>query len=224
MAYGKEYIPDNDAKFDAWVKNFLRYILGKMSGSTPAWTHIPQAVIDLLNDLYAVWYLAYGKTVVPHLPPETEAKNDAKKALKKAVRACVNQYLRFAPVTDEDRTAMGIPNHDSTRTPIGTPETVPVYNVVIKGIRKITITFHDEDTESHAIPYGMNGAIVSWKVSDAPVTDPKLFDRTELATKSPAVIHFEEADRGKTASIALQWQNEKGDRGDFSEVEKAIVP
>jgi hypothetical protein len=224
MAHSKDYIPNNDAKFNEWLKFLSQYVGSKTSGSAPAWTHIPKAVLDLLIDIYSAWYTAYGPTIGPHTPVQTEAKNDAKKAAKKMVRPFINQYLRFLPVTDEDRTAMGIPNHDTTRTPIGRPKTIPVFNIVIKGIRKVTIPFHDEGTTSRAIPYGMNGAIVSWKVSDTPVTDPKLLEHTELATKSPAVLHFEEADRGKTVSIALQWQNETGVRGDFSEIENAIVP
>jgi hypothetical protein len=47
-------------------------------------------------------------------PVDTEAKNDA----KEEIRPFVNQYLRFPPVTDEDRTAMNIPNHDTKPTPV----------------------------------------------------------------------------------------------------------
>jgi hypothetical protein len=39
----------------------------------------------------------------PYTQVDREAKNDAKRASKKAIRAFVNQYLRFPPVTDEDR-------------------------------------------------------------------------------------------------------------------------
>jgi hypothetical protein len=119
---------------------------------------------------------------------------------------------------------MGIPNKDTTRSPIGKPPTTPVFTIIINGIRRVIIAFHDEGTTSRAIPYGMNGAVISWKVSDTPITDPKLLDHTELATKSPHTRHFGEEDRGKTVYIAMQWQNESGVRGDYGEVLSAIIP
>jgi hypothetical protein len=196
----------------------------KISGTPPAWAHIPPEAFTRLQDAYAAWSAAYETFIGPHTKVDTEAKNDAKKAAKAAIRPFVNQYLRFPPVTDEDRTAMGIPNRDNIRTPIGIPKTIPVFTIIIKGIRQVTIPFHNEGTTSRAIPYGMNGAVVSWKVSDTLITKPKLLDHTELATKSPCILHFDEEDRGKIVSIALQWQNEGGVRGDYSTVESAIIP
>jgi hypothetical protein len=219
-----DYIPNNDAKFDVWFKFLIQYILPKISGIPPVWPHIPQAAFTTLQDAYAAWSAAYETFIGPHTKVDTEAKNDAKKAAKGVIRPFVNQYLRFPPVTDEDRTAMGIPNHDNTRTPIGKPKTVPVFTIIIKGIRRVTIPFNDEGTTSRAIPYGMNGAVISWKVSNTPITSPKLLDHTELATKSPFILYFDEEDRGKTVYIALQWQNEGGVRGDYSEIECAIIP
>jgi hypothetical protein len=221
---GKDYIPQNSAKFDAWFNFFNRYVAQKTGGAAPAWTHIPQEARTRMRDAYDAWRAAYEVTIGPHTKVDTAAKNDATKAAVKVIRPFVNQYLRFPPVTDEDRTAVGIPNHDTIRTPIGRPETAPVFSIVIKGIRRVTLPFHDEGSERRAIPYGMSGAVVSWKVSDAPVTNPELLDRAELATRSPHVLHFTEEDRGKTVSIAMRWQTKSGACGDFGEAESAIIP
>jgi hypothetical protein len=194
------------------------------AGAQPAWTHIPQAALDLLFGAFRAWETAYENTVGPHTPVQTEAKYNAKKAAKKTVRPFINQYLRHLPVTDADRTAMGIPNRDTVRTRIGKPKTVPVFGLVIKGIRKVTVPFHDEETDRRGIPYGMGGALVSWKVSDAPIDDPEQLERSALATKSPAVIHFEEADRGKIVSVALRWQNKNSTQGDTSATQSTVVP
>jgi hypothetical protein len=220
----KEYIPNNDAKFEVWFSFLITYVLNKISGTPPAWPHIPSPAFSLLQSAYNAWYAVYEVTLGPHTPVDTAAKNEGKKAAVKTIRAFVNQYLRFPPVTDDERIAMGVPNRDTTRTPIGRPETVPVFSVVIKGIRRVTIPFHDEDSERRAIPYGLNGAVVFWKIADAPITNPDLLDRTELATRSPHTLHFKEEERGKTVTIALQWQNEAGVRGDYSELESVIVP
>jgi hypothetical protein len=224
MAHTRDYIPSKDADFDKFFKFMNQYVAKKCTGQTPEWNHIPEAARTLMSDGYIAWYTAYTATTGPHTPVDTEAKNDAKKAAVKVIRPFVNQYLRYPPVTDEDRTAMGIPNHDTTRTPIGAPRTKPVFTTEVKTIRSITVPFQEEGVKSRAIPYGYNGAVVSWSVSDTPVTDPKNLTRSELATRGPHVLHFEEEDRGKTVYLALQWQNEKGEKGDFTAIQTAIVP
>jgi hypothetical protein len=221
---GKDYIPSNDAVFDKWFKFMNQYVNEKCTGTPPEWGHIPAAARTAMQDAYIAWYSAYVNTVGPHTPVDTEAKNDAKKAAKKVIRPFVNQYLRFPPVTDEDRTAMGIPNRDSTRSPVGVPKTRPVFNIEVKAIRSLTIPFHDEGTESRAIPYGFDGAVIFWDVLDAPPSNPKKFSSSELATRSPHTITFEEEERGKTVYIALRWQNEKGQKGPFTAIQSAIIP
>jgi hypothetical protein len=79
----------------------------KCSGSAPAWTHIPQIALTILSDAYAAWYTAFSKMHGPHTNVDTEAKDDAKAAAKAIVRSFIKQYLRFPPVTNEDRTAIG---------------------------------------------------------------------------------------------------------------------
>ena len=37
-------------------------------------------------------------------------------------------------------------------------------------------------------------------------------------------IHFDETERGKTVYVALTWQNERGIRGQWSDIKSAIVP
>jgi hypothetical protein len=87
--------------------------------------------------------------------------------------------------------------------------------------------FHDEETpDSNARPYGMNGAVISFAISHDGhvITDHKQLIHTELATRTPHFLHFEEADRGKTVYIAMQWQNESGARGEFTEIQSAVIP
>jgi hypothetical protein len=44
---------------------------------------------------------------------------------KQVIRPFVNQYLRFPPVTNEDRTAISIPNRDPEPSPVPRPEDIP---------------------------------------------------------------------------------------------------
>jgi hypothetical protein len=45
-----------------------------------------------------------------------------------------------------------------------------------------------------------------------------------MASRSPHILEFDESDRGKTVYIALQWQNERGLTGPWSEMQTAVVP
>ncbi|MDR0629442.1 MAG: hypothetical protein LBG24_07400 [Treponema sp.] len=46
---------------------------------------------------------------------DTEAKNNAKKAAGKFIRPFVAQFLKFDPITNEDRRAMNLHNRDTTK-------------------------------------------------------------------------------------------------------------
>ncbi|MDR1374998.1 MAG: hypothetical protein LBJ24_08510 [Treponema sp.] len=217
-----DYVPSSDAAFNEWFVFLVQYVNTQCIEGT--WTHIPAAARTALNGARNNWAAAWANVQGPHSPVDTRAKNDAKRAAKTLVRRFVNQYLRYEPVTDQDRLAMGVPVRDTTRTPIGKPGTKPVFTTEVRGIRRITLPFADEGVKSHAIPYGFNGAVVSWEVSDTPVTDPKKLTHAELATRSPHTLTFEEADRGRTVYIAMQWENKSGKKGDFTAVQSAIVP
>jgi hypothetical protein len=118
-----DYIPNKDADFDTWFSFMYQYVSQKCAGSPPAWNHIPQAALGTLGDLYAAWKTAYSGVIGPHTKVDTEAKNNTKKAGKGGIRPFVNQYLRFFPVTNEDRIAIGVCNPDRHPTPAKPPET-----------------------------------------------------------------------------------------------------
>jgi hypothetical protein len=67
-------------------------------------------------------------------------------------------------------------------------------------------------------------AVVSFAVLDHIPKDEKELTRTELATRTPHLLRFTEEERGKTVYVAMQWQNESGERGDFTDIQSAIVP
>jgi hypothetical protein len=79
------------------------------------------------------------ETIGPHTLEVTLAKNNKKKAVKALIRPFVNQYLRFPPVTDEDRLAMGIPNHDTKPTPVSAPASQVEADLVFPGIHLVEL-------------------------------------------------------------------------------------
>jgi hypothetical protein len=45
-----------------------------------------------------------------------------------------------------------------------------------------------------------------------------------MASRTPHTLVFTDAQRGKTVSVALCWQNERGIRGEWSEILNTVIP
>jgi hypothetical protein len=224
----KDYLHRTADDYTRFFRNLVQYCNRKCSvvppATAPEWTHISEADLTVLEDAFEAWYAAYLPTLKPHLPPVTLAKNRAKKASDAVIRVFVNRFLKYLPVTDAERLEMELPVRDSHHTPRPKPSTRPVFTVEGKKTRLIEVDFSDEDSESKARPEGYSGAVIYWIVADDPVVDPKKLPNSVLATDTPHILEFEEADRRKVVSVALCWQNTKGWKGSPTEVQTAIIP
>jgi hypothetical protein len=221
-----DYVPNNDAEFDDWFKFMNQYVTLKCTGATPEWTHIPADVRAVQTGAYAGWYTAYGRTKGPHTQVDTAAKNAAKKAAKALIHPFVNQYLRFPPVTDEDRLAMKIPIHDSNPSPIPVPGRGPVFSIVQMGPGTLGIIYRNGETgKKGSKPRGVEGVRIYYGVFGEPVTDQEILPASKWATRCPHIIRFREADRGKRVYIACRWEirRENGE-SPWSEILSEIVP
>jgi hypothetical protein len=152
----------------------------------------------MLTDAYAAWYTVYAKTFGPHTPVDTLAKKEGKKAAEKIIRPFVNQYLRFFPVTDEDRKAMGIPNRDPKPTPINPLETGPLFSISIAGSGTLGIVYWNGETgRKGAKPKGVEGVRIYYGFE--PVTNQTKLPHSEWATRCPHLLRFPEEDRRAAA-------------------------
>ncbi|MHB9294598.1 hypothetical protein PilKf_00322 [Pillotina sp. SPG140] len=225
MARVKDYIPTRYAEFDGWFESFIAYLLEKTGGTTPIWIHIPLALITALQAAYQAWHAAYEKTLGAHTPVETEAKNEEYAKAVALIRPFVAQYLKFDPVTNEDRTAMGLHNRDTNPSPIPPPST----RVVITDIRalggfQVKIWFRDEqNAKSQAVPYGNNGCLLNYMWSTERLNDVSLLNKTVLMTRSPWTLTLPPESQATFLSCTTRWQNEKGELGPWSEVHHVVV-
>jgi short subunit dehydrogenase-like uncharacterized protein len=73
----------------------------------------------------------------------------------------------------------------------------------------------------------MNGVVLSRKTLEdgeaVPETGEQLPD-TELMTSSPHVIDYPPNLAGKRVAYSAAWQNEKGKKGKFSDVQTHVIP
>jgi hypothetical protein len=219
-----DYIPFNDAEFDHWFKFMIRYVNQKCGGAEPVWTHIPQPPRTALSDAYDLWNTAYSVFLGPHTKVDTEAKNDAKDAAKQLIRPFVNQYLRFLPVTDEDRTAMQIPNKDTHPTPVPVPEDVPEVAASTPLPRVLRFRFRRLGAKRWGKPERVHGMELVWLISDTPPKETEDMIHSSFATKNPLEITFKESERGKRLYYAARWETGTVKKGRFTEIFSVIVP
>jgi hypothetical protein len=219
-----DYIPRPDEAFNTFFKNINQYVGLKTTGTNPEWTHIPQAAQTELLSAYTAWYSAFVLTLKPHSSVETKEKNRVRLLSERALRAFVNQYLRFPPVTDMDRDNMGIPNRDLIRTPhIDVKETVE-FELKLRNIREILVDFWVKGESHKAKPDGYDGAVLIWDVLDTPPQRPADLTLHTMASRTPHAIEFDETERGRTVYVAASWQNERGNIGHWSEIQSAKIP
>ncbi|MDR1147371.1 MAG: hypothetical protein LBK66_01955 [Spirochaetaceae bacterium] len=223
MARTQDFIPSRDAEFDGWLANLTSYVNTKTSSG--AWTHIPPDKVTALNGHNTDWHTAYTKILGPHTSVDTEEKNDQRKAAEGFVRPFIQQYLKFDPVTNEDRTAMNLHNRDTTHTPIEKPTTrALITDLKALGGFRVEIRFQDEATpDSHAIPYGCNGCLLNFVWGPEKVTDYAALTQTQLMTRTPFVLDLPPEAEGKFLSCATRWQNERGELGPWGEIQHIVI-
>jgi hypothetical protein len=217
---GKDYIPQSDSRLAIWSENFNEQI----TAGAAAWG-IPYEEVNELRTLVTSFATLQKKADSPARTSVIVAeKNAARKALTAKVRELANFRLKNPIITDTDRIAMGLNVRDTTRTTVPVPTSRPELDIYVVDFRRLKVVFHDMGSKSKAKPSGVNGAVIIYAVLETPPATPDVLNRSVLATRTPHILEFAEEERGKTVYVAICWQNEKGQRGPWSEIESAIVP
>jgi hypothetical protein len=218
-------IPARDGEFDVFFKNIVDYVDEKTSGEPPAWDHIPTTEKQNLHGSYNAWTAAYNPTKVPHTPTQTAEKNRVRKTSEKFLRDFINRFLRYTPVTDEDRDNMGVHNKKTNRSPVPIPTTSPRLIIDTGTRRRVIIHYVDEKSEHRGKPPGVHGIEVRWAALDHFPTNEKELINSSFDTNSPLTLEFGEEDRGKHIYMAGSWEiSREGEKGPPGAIEEAIIP
>ena len=158
-----DYIPQNAAQFNLFMTNLLAHVYARRL----QWAVIPLTRLTELSDSYNDFKEAFDDTVGPHTSAQNLARRETQAACTRLLRAFVNQFLRFPPVTDVDRAEMGIPNHDTIRT----DHTVVTEKVALTiepgNIREVVVHFWIDGAAHRAKPDGYDGAVICSKAQSA---------------------------------------------------------
>ncbi|MDR1382559.1 MAG: hypothetical protein LBJ67_01735 [Planctomycetaceae bacterium] len=159
-------------------------------------------------------------------PVKTERLREREKDFKVAYRTLYTGFLKeSALVTDEDLLAMALPKRSTGHTPAPIATTYPDFDIDSGTIRRLTIHFYDQGKKkSKAKPNGQHGAEIRWAILDAPPTKFADLVHSSFDTHTPFTLEFDEDQRGKTVYFGLRWENTRGEKGPWGEIESAIIP
>jgi hypothetical protein len=217
------YLPGNDQEFGAWVDNFIAYAAAHHAA-------IGLSVDDMgtLEPAHPDWDTSLTAHVAAQAGARaaTAGKNDARATLEDVLRALVARIQTYPGTTEADLEALGLKSRSlAMATPVpGMAEERPMALIDISArlthvlrIQTVTAT-----GTKRAKPQGAVGCELWRKVGEAPtgVSDMQLVG---LATRSPYVVDYTDADAGKTAHYALRWVNSKGEKSSWSETESATI-
>jgi len=215
-----DFIPRPDAAFENFFRNLTDYVMD----NAVRWGHIPAPDVVALELEFSRWNTAYQATLVPHIPQLTAEKNRVRTETERALRAFINRFLRWPPVTDLERDTMGIRNWDTIRTPQPVPTTIPEIEADSSVIRVLSLRLRDFGATHWGKPEHIHGMELAWGIADARPGDVSLLPHLETATANPIVLEFTEEERGSRVFFAARWVNNTSQSGPWSDIESAIVP
>jgi hypothetical protein len=154
--------------------------------------------------------------------------SDAEKAFVPAYRKLYTGFLRDNPlVTDADLLNMGLPKHSSgERHPAPVPTTVPEYELRLPAPAVIELIYYSTTSEGkrHSKPEGVHGVEVRSAILSEPPAGWDALTESSFDTASPITFTFAGEQRGQRFYFALRWENTRGDKGPWSEINSAVIP
>jgi hypothetical protein len=215
-----DFIPRPDAAFETFFRNVTDYVIDNAA----RWGHVPQDDVNGLENAFADWNGAYEKTLVPHIPQLTAEKNRVRTATERALRAFINRFLRWPPVTDLDRDKMGVRNWDTVRTPQPVPATVPEIEADTSVIRQLSLRMRDFGAATWGKPEHVLGMELAWGIAKSRPEHVGALPHYETETANPIVLTFEDEERGMRVFFAARWINNTAKPGPWSDIESAFIP
>jgi len=220
-----DYIPTNDAEFQAWADNFMSYTGGHLAD-------LGLGAGDLAE--LAGLQTDFNSKLTAHVAARQaakaarQAKDDSRDDYKTALRRLVRKLQVSDSVDDPEREALGITVPDRIRTAnTGEITTRPVGQVDTSQRLRHTIRFTDETTPTRrAKPSGIMGCEIWVKVlpvGESAPSDPSVFSFVFMDTSSPHTVEYDGVDGGKTAHYILRWVKRGGRKGPWSETITATI-
>ena len=156
----------------------------------------------------------------------TVTKDETRTAYETLIRSGAQSIQRNPAVSDDMRTAAGLPIYKDTRTATSVPSTTPTLQKVDSSSRAILrLFFVDSATPTKRVkPDGVMYCEIREQIGGAAPVNPDTMAFLASETRTPYRADFEPEEVGKTVYFALRWVNTRGEHGPWSEIFTEVVP
>jgi hypothetical protein len=149
----------------------------------------------------------------------TAVLRDTEAAFVPLYRHLYTGLLKNNPlVTDADLVTMGMPERSNAgRKASSVSKESPNAFVKTPNPGIVEIFFGTK-------PHGMRGAEICWALLDKPPLNWTELIHSSFNTASPLRLSFDGNQRGRRLYFAIRWENTRGEKGPWSEIQDTVIP
>jgi hypothetical protein len=215
-------IPDKDAEFDV----IQEIIAKKTMENIPQWHLDQQWMTEKFIPASQQWNMAWEnyKDPVTRTQLITFEKNEARKTYEPFLRFLVQNLEYNTYISDDELAEISIYRKQFNNKPVQIPKNAPGCRTSSKGHRNLEFNFFDAETRKKAKPKGVHGIEFRCAILDTLPKDVDVLINSYFSTRTPLTLEFKESDRGKTIYFCVRWENTRGEKGTWSDIDSTIIP
>jgi hypothetical protein len=160
---------------------------------------------------------------------KTTILKEAEEEFVKVYRKLYTGFMKENPlVTDDDLQSCGFPKrHSGGNTPSKKPTTLVGMRADTSKPAEVTIHYYDAESQGIAKPEGVHGA--EFKTVVIALDEPVPSDWSELPesafdTRTPITFTFTGKQRGMKFCFSSRWENTRGEKGPWNDIQWVIIP
>ena len=219
----QKLLPGPDADFNAWQGT----LMSNVASRAPA-LQIPSDAVAAVQALQNRWNTAYAAVENPatHTKGAVKEKQEARKAYEAGLRALIRSYLTYNPLlSDKGREDMGLPVHKTSHTPAPIASDPPDVELDTSVPGRVSFHYFEKGSRSRkAKPEGQHGVEAGWSLGEPAPARWEDLAHSAFDTHTPLTLSFENDQRGQTLYFALRWENTRGEKGPWSNIQSTVIP
>ncbi len=221
MATRIDYIPQANAKFFSWQNDFYNRVNEKLNSFKIDAAKLKD--VTAAKSKYETAYLRASNAEAANTSDRLE-RNRRTTAYKKAIRAFVNENIRYNSNVDEyDRNYLGLNIPDPTPTPAPVPLTFPRLSVNFATPEQHTLRITDSEKAGRGKPQGVKECEIWHKITDTIPADNSELLYAGCSSKTSFILNFGAENVGKRVFYRARWINTRGVHGPWGVYTSAII-
>lgn len=218
-------IPSSDAAFDAFQKNFITQI----TTNAALWGFTP-AMLAVLTALQMAWDSAW--LAASNKFNRTRTQIVAKDLARQLYVAQLRPFIKYniygnALMTNTDRIACGVKPHDTVRTPVPVPGTMPLISIAYNSANQVKVRFKQQPDASGSSlrgkPFGVSRCQIVYIIGSQPAS-PAQCNNLQESGRSPITGNIDSAAlRGQRLWYYARWVNTRNEYGPWTPLDSFLL-